>query len=297
MGLAILIPVYNQIFYTKQCIKNLKKALVHYHTIIDTRMNSEIIVIDDGSTDGTSEWLAENHHDVTVLKGDGNLFWSAAINMGIEHMLKASEHSHILFWNKDLYIESDYFVTLHRILQTTNDRTILTSKMYRKNTPDLIFSFGGTYNPKTDKKVNIGTGKKDGPKFEKITKVDWCGGMAVIMPVAMFGEIGLCDAKSFPQYDGDTDLFLRAKDAGYDLHVYPDLKAWNLHENTGKKDVYSFKNYLWYLNDIRSFKNLRISFRFLKKHSIGFFPYFFFVVRYVKFSLKYFTKTLLSYTK
>lgn len=292
MGIAILIPVYNEVFYTKKCIVNLKEALKNYSTTVDSPLQSDIIVIDDGSTDGTSGWLSENHPEITILEGDGNLFWSAAINMGIEYVIESAKHTHILFWNKDLYIEPDYFTTMHHLLNSVPENTLLASKMYRKNTPNVLFSFGGSYNPKTDKKVNIGSGKVDGPQFSEITKIDWCGGMAVIMPVNMFKEIGVCDAKNFPQYDGDTDLFLRAKKAGYQLYVYPELKAWNLHENTGRKEKFNLKNYFWYLNNIRSYRNLGISYRFLKKHATGLLPYLFFSSRYLWFTIRYVGKIM-----
>ncbi len=295
-SLYILIPVYNALYYTKKCIGNLEDAIDHYKLSVNTPMQITVVVIDDGSTDGTEKWIAKNYPHVVTLKGDGNLFWSAAINLGISFALE-KQCSHILFWSKDLYVENDYFLNLDKTISQGNQKTVFASKLYRKNTPDILFSFGGSYNPKTDKKINIGAGHTDGVNFKEVKKIDWCGGMAVAMSSSFFSDVGYCDAQNFPQYDGDTDLFLRAKREGYQLYLYPELKVWNIHENTGKKEEYSFKNYLWYLNDIRSFKNFNVSYRFLKKHSEGILPYFFFIGRYLSFSIRYFAKMIISRLK
>ena len=294
-SICILIPVYNEIHFTKQCLKNLDNCVEHYKKTQERAIKIKIIVIDDGSTDGTSDWIRNHYPDVILCHGNGNLFWSAAINMGIEHVQSLEDDpSYILFWNKDLYIEKTYFTILHNLIKSKEDKVIFASKMYRKSEPNILFSFGGFYSPITDTKINIGTGKKDEKSFEKTLQVDWCGGMAVTIPSDLFKEIGLCDYEQFPQYDGDTDLFLRAGKAGYKLLVFPELKAWNVHENTGRKEQFTFKNLKWYLTNIRSYKNFKIGYSFYKKHAKGPLAFFFFIGRHLIFITKYCVKILIS---
>lgn len=294
-SIAIIIPVFNEIFFTKQCLGNLKEAIQFYQLNNKEHFDVKVILIDDGSSDGTSDWVMTNYPETIILQGDGSLFWSGGINMGIDYILEYKDISHALFWNKDLYLEEDYLNILHdRILKEPDD-VIIASKMLRKNAPDILFSCGGLFNPRTGKKINIGSGEVDGEKYNEVKKIDWCGGMAVAIPVEVFKKIGGCDNINFPQYDGDTDFFLRAKKAGFNLYLFPDLKAWNIHENTGRKEKFSLKNYLWYLNNIRSYKNININYRVLKIHSVGILPYIYFVYTYIIFSLKYFVKIVRSY--
>lgn len=296
--ISVLIPVFNELKYTQMCLENLHDAMAYFQDRTEEAWPLEIIVIDDGSTDGTSAWIQQHYPDVTLLYGDGNLFWSAGINKGIEYAINQSpKPTHILFWNKDLYIEEDYFNILQRLIWDNGQETIIASKMFRKSTPDILFSFGGLYRPWTDTKINIGTGIKDGPAYSEKREIDWCGGMAVSIPTKVFESIGLCDSENFPQYDGDTDLFLRAGKAGFKIEVNPELKAWNVHENTGRKEQFTFKNLKWYLNNIRSYKNFRIGYSFMRKHSIGPLAYVLFFGRQFVFVSKYIFKIVLDVRK
>jgi len=65
----ILIPVHNRKEFTRQCLLSLRKQ---------TYKKIKIVVIDDGSLDGTGGMLAREFPAVHVIKGDGNLWWADA---------------------------------------------------------------------------------------------------------------------------------------------------------------------------------------------------------------------------
>ncbi|WP_051030555.1 glycosyltransferase family 2 protein [Halothece sp. PCC 7418] len=73
----IIIPVHNRKNITLKCLETLKQCgdLDRYYTI----------VVDDGSTDGTSEAITNLYPEVTILTGDGNLWWTGAIRKGMEY--------------------------------------------------------------------------------------------------------------------------------------------------------------------------------------------------------------------
>ncbi|MFP3345185.1 glycosyltransferase, partial [Halomonas sp. SIMBA_159] len=72
-----IIPVHNRKNITLKCLETLKQCgdLDRYYTI----------VVDDGSTDGTSEAITNLYPEVTILTGDGNLWWTGAIRKGMEY--------------------------------------------------------------------------------------------------------------------------------------------------------------------------------------------------------------------
>lgn len=66
----IIIPVHNRLNFTIDCLNSLKKQ--------DIYNQFNLIVVDDGSTDGTSEYLKKNFPEVKILNGDGSLYWGGA---------------------------------------------------------------------------------------------------------------------------------------------------------------------------------------------------------------------------
>jgi len=67
----IIIPVHNRKSLTLACLENLKTN--------GDLQKYQVIVVDDGSCDRTSEEVTANYPEATILKGDGNLWWTGAI--------------------------------------------------------------------------------------------------------------------------------------------------------------------------------------------------------------------------
>ena len=96
MTVNIIIPVFNRINDTKKIISNLR--------VQNTSEEIKVLIIDDGSTDGTSEWL-KSQKDLFFLRGNGKLLWGGAINLGINYIIKNHPNDEwILLINNDLEV-------------------------------------------------------------------------------------------------------------------------------------------------------------------------------------------------
>jgi GT2 family glycosyltransferase len=227
-----------------------------------------------------------------VLSGTGNLWWSGATNLGIKYSIENHSPDYIALWNNDITCSDNYFTQLGRILATSDEDSIVASKILSRENPKVIFSCGAYFNKYTGKKTVIGNGQLDGEEFMKTLSVDWCGGMGTFFPADLIKRIGYFDQISFPQYDGDTDYFLRAKNDGFTTRSYPGLLIFNNTDNTGKKIDYSFANYLWWMTDVKSFMNINTRFRLYAKHTVIPISIIYLFLKYLKFSILYFLKTI-----
>ncbi len=96
--LCIVIPVDNRKEFTHQCLLSLYNQ---------TNKNFFVVVINDGSTDGTGKMIKDKFPDIILINGDGNLWWTKAINIGIKYALKYNA-KYILTLNDDTVLKEDY---------------------------------------------------------------------------------------------------------------------------------------------------------------------------------------------
>ncbi|MGB4989617.1 MAG: glycosyltransferase, partial [Pyrinomonadaceae bacterium] len=78
---AFVIPVHNRREITLQCLRSLAR-------IDRTGLSIKIFIVDDGSTDGTSDAIREQYPDVELISGDGTLHYAGGTNRGIEAAMK-----------------------------------------------------------------------------------------------------------------------------------------------------------------------------------------------------------------
>lgn len=270
--IAILIPVFNHIAFTKKCIQGL-------HDLISdsTFENCEyhIVVIDDGSSDGTAEWLEEHHPEVHVLKGNGSLWWSGGINRGADFSISELKVDFLLLWNNDIIPARDYFIQLAELLTIIDNQTVAGSKIlyYNQDRNDIIWSLGGFFNPKSGKKSMLGYNMPDSDEFSNPADVDWLPGMGTLVPVSVVEKIGFWDEKVFPQYHGDSDFTFRAKTAGYRVISYPQLRIWNDKSSSGLTHGGTFHGLIKALTSRRANANFKDNFRFYRRHSTSILAY------------------------
>ncbi len=250
---AILIPVFNHLEFTRKSLHRLDE-LINQRNFVNAEFFT--IVIDDGSTDGTDEWLADNFPEVIILRGDGHLWWSGGINMGAKHAVDQLKVDHILLWNNDIIPADDYFNELDHLLGILDDRTIAGSKIFYSDRDQIIWSFGGVFNPKNGEKYMIGYNLPDSEAFQDVKSVDWLPGMGTLIPVNVIRNIGYWDAEVFPQYHGDSDFTYRAKKAGYQVNVFPQLVLWNDKSSSGIVHGVSLKGLFRSMSSSRSITNI-----------------------------------------
>lgn len=244
----IIIPVHNRKEFTKNCLLSLRKQ---------TYKDFKPLVIDDGSTDGTAEMLANEFPEVHVIKGDGNLWWTKATNLGVKYALE-NNAEYVLTLNNDTIATEDF---LEKMID------------WAEKTPNALL---GAFAIDAESKNPVYGGEIINWKFANskylldiLPKEQWYGlhevthfpGRGLLIPTKVFKKIGLYDEKHFPHYAADYDFTHRAIRAGYKvycnydakLYIYPDVSGDA--ENRKKK---SLKNYYNHLFGMKGGANLKV---------------------------------------
>lgn len=265
MKIAIVIPIYNRLEITKTGLASIRRTIQKALPLV-SEVTYDVIIVDDGSTDGSAEFIKENYPEVHVLTGDGNLWWSGAINVGAKYAKDDLKSDFVLLMNDDCVLDEDYFLNMSTLVaQGEADNKILASKVYYLNIPNKIFFFGARFNFRNGKKAIVASGQIDNGQYETPQACEWTGGMGVLIPVGVFDKIGYFDRENFPQYYGDADFTLRASKAGVEIFCRPELKLWNDRRSTGFTHRGSFKRYFKSLTSVRSSYNLAKDYKFHRR--------------------------------
>lgn len=247
---SAVIPIHNRIRYTLRFLESFEK--VDYP-------NYEIIIIDDGSTDGSWEAISKHYPKVRLIRGDGTLWWSGATNMGIKDAVYRGT-DYILTINNDVEVDPNFLKALVECAEE-NPRSIIGSMVYCKGEPTKLWFAGGTLGWKKGKSiVMIGYGEYDRGQYEGRREVEAITGMGVLIKAKYFEEIGLYDRKNFPQYHADYDFTMRARKKGYRLIIDSKSKIYN---NVKSR---SMKKLVTGLFSIKSACNIRDNWRYYRRY-------------------------------
>jgi GT2 family glycosyltransferase len=105
----ILLPVHNRKEITRGFVECLKaQRFSDYH----------LVLIDDGSTDGTAEMVKEHIPSATVLRGNGNWWWAGSLQRGLDWLkeIGADDKALVLFINDDVHFAQDYLERAVRVM-------------------------------------------------------------------------------------------------------------------------------------------------------------------------------------
>ena len=269
--ISIIIPIYNRIDITKQGLKSLNSSLYNCKPA-SNNFNFEIIVIDDGSSDGSGAWVTNNYPDIHLLNGDGNLWWTGSINMGAKYAINTLNSDYILLWNDDVFPEKKYFATLSNFLKQSHPvNYICGSKIYDESDKNKIWSAGGFFSKWSGKKHTIRNTKET----TGILDCQWQPGMGTLVPRFVMEERNIWwDEKRYPQYYGDSDFTLKCFERGIQVKTNLDLVLYNRTEFTGDINKTSLIKFWNSLFSIRSFHELKRNFMFYTQHGVVPFVYY-----------------------
>lgn len=187
--------------------------------------NLEIVVSDNGSTDGSIEAIREQYPDVILLENGANLRWAGGNNVGLRYGL-THDADYILLLNNDIEVDADMVTRLVETAERDRSIGILAPKIYYHAQPDLIWYAGGRVSWWRGLIWHIGIRKTDRGQYDDVSKIDYITGCAMMIRREVAEEVGEIDP-AFIAYGEDVDYSMRASQAGWRMALAPRAIMWH----------------------------------------------------------------------
>jgi GT2 family glycosyltransferase len=207
---SIIIPTWNGIEYIEDCLNSL---------LNQDYPDFEIIVVDNDSSDGTPDWVAERFPTITLIRNERNLGFAGGVNAG----LRAARGDVLMLFNQDAAAQPEWVRAMVLGLTASPDVGIAGCKIYYWG-GKTIWHAGVIFPDPRMQVVHRGDGETDHGQYEQPVDVDAVTGAAMAIRRGVLDAIGLLDEDYFVYFE-DIDFCLRAKEASYRVVYLPQAVA------------------------------------------------------------------------
>jgi len=225
---SVVVVNWNGLPHLQRCLPAL---------LAQTFTDFEVILVDNGSTDGSVEWVSRGYSQIRLLRNRTNLGFAAANNQAI----RASSAPFVATLNNDTVPESDWLAALTEVAESEPAVGMLASKMLFADRPQVINSTGICMDAVGIAWDRRGGEPDDEGETEPVEVFGPCAGAALYRR-AMLDQIGLFDERFFA-YLEDVDLAWRARLASWYCMAVPAARVYHAHSATAVEGS-PFKNRL-----------------------------------------------------
>lgn len=220
--ISIVIPVFNRVAYTAICLNSLLRELDSIAT--------EVIVVDDASTDGTAAYL-ELCTGIRVIRHITNQGFVQSVNDGAA----AARAHYLYFLNNDTLVTPNWLAPLLRLFQSDPRVGAVGSQLRDaegriSEAGALIFRDGNGWNYLRGKPPSV-----PGGAFTR--DVDYCSAASLMVRTDLFRELGGFAPEFAPGYYEDADLCFRLRAAGYRVIYQPNSVVIHLEGGSAGTDL------------------------------------------------------------
>jgi GT2 family glycosyltransferase len=210
----------------------------------------EVILVDNGSTDGTPDTVRRDFPDVDVLANPTNIGFSAANNLGIELAL-ARGSDWVFILNNDTVLAADVLEQMIAVAEAHPGAGILSPLIYFSDPPDLVWFGGARFDPARGRSGRMEHYRRRlTAGFVGVRPIDRAAGAAMLVSRRAIERVGAFDPDLFFLHE-DVDLSLRVHAAGFELLLVPAARVWHRvaatqdgHERTPLTSYYGLRNNL-----------------------------------------------------
>jgi GT2 family glycosyltransferase len=225
--ISLITLTYNKLAVTRRCLPSLLQS---------SARNWELIVLENGSTDGTLEWLKAFQREaesagirITILPQANNIGCSTGRNVAAA----AASGDRLVFLDNDVAVRSrDWLQGLGRVFEEDSTAAIVCPKLVYPFPPYAIQCAGGAVTP-AGRVVFMGRGEANGePRFNRRCEVQWAISACWMVRADVFRESGGFDEAFNPVQFEDTDLCYRIRSRGHRVVYEPAVEMYHYESTT-----------------------------------------------------------------
>lgn len=234
--IGIIILNFNGEKDTLECLKSLEKLQS------ENNIDTEIIVIDNGSIPEFKIEHLKFRKNVQLIKNKENIGFVGGNNVGIEYALE-DKCDYVLILNNDTIVGTQLVNELVKTAELDEKIGIVVPKIYfekgyefhkerykKEELGKIIWYAGGVMDWKNIIGFHKGVDDVDNGQYEKVEETEIATGCCMLVKSEVFKKVGLFDEKYFLYYE-DADFSQRVKKAGYKIIFSPNAILW--HKNAG----------------------------------------------------------------
>ncbi len=223
-------------------------------SLMNQDTSSDIILVDNGSRDGSVEYLSSHFPGLEIIPLPDNIGFGPACNRAIQKALQRTTCQFVLLINNDAVLAPDGLSRILQVADVTPAVGIFGPKVYYRDDPERIWYAGARQRRVVLAAAGTGRGQIDRGQFDKPIPVDYIFGTAMMIRRSIFEQVGLFDER-FYLYLEDLDFCLRARRMGISLLFVPQARVWHTGSASTAHNL-----------ELRKYHYIKSSILFLKKH-------------------------------
>lgn len=214
---TIIVLNWNGLNDTLDCLKSLGQL---------DYQNYEVVVVDNGSVDGSVSVIRERFPAVTIIENGENLGYAGGNNVGLRYAM-AQGVDYALLLNNDTVVDPAFLRILVGAAEADPAVGIAGPTIYYHERSNVIWSAGGAIDWRQGSTRMVGLDEPDEGQFGQVPRtVDFITGCAMLVRRAVLEQAGLLDERFFAYYE-ETEWCVRTSRAGFKVIHVPLAHIWH----------------------------------------------------------------------
>jgi len=197
--------------------------------------NYRVLVVDNGSSDGSEEYLRRAFPSSEFIANAVNLGFAAGNNIGIRYAV-ANGTDYVFLLNNDTAVDAAMLGQLVSYAESDPDAGMVAPKVLYYTERNRIWRLGERVQRWLPVPLSVGRDQLDIGQFPKPLELDYVAFCGVLIRRSVLDKVGLLDERFFFGYE-DADLCHRTRDAGYRIVCQPAARMWHKVSRSAQKDA------------------------------------------------------------